>query len=95
MNKIDTNKAIKHIKENCDNISDHDILLAYAILNAINAQLDGQDCNQKDLLFCIYNKHDERMHQYGIGSWTTMNRIMMNAKKNYPNAGFYVGEADD
>ena len=93
MNKIDTNKAIRHIKENVKDISDKDTVLAYAILNAINDQLEGHDCNSKYLLFCIYNKYDERMYQYGTGDWTTMNRIMSNAKKHHPNAGFYVGEA--
>ena len=92
--KIDTNKAIKHIKENVNGISGRDIVLAYALLNAITDQLEGHDTNQKDLLFCIYNKHDERMYQYGTGDWTTMNRIMGNAKKDHPNAGFYVGETE-
>ena len=94
MRKIDTNKAIRNIKENVKNISDRDIVLAYAILNAINDQLDEQDTSQKDLLFCIYNKNNERMYQYGTGDWTTMNRIMRNAEKNYPDAGFYVGETE-
>lgn len=95
MKKIDTNKAIKHIKENVKGISDHDIVLAYAILNAINNQLEGHDCNSNYLLFCIYNKHNERMYQYGTGDWIRMNRIMRNVEKNYPDAGFYVGETDD
>jgi hypothetical protein len=95
MKKIDTNKAIRHIKENVKDISDKDTVLAYAILNAINDQLEEHDTNQNDLLFCIYNKHDERMYQYGTGDWTRMNRIMRNVEKNYPDAGFYVGETDD
>lgn len=95
MKKIDTKKALEHIRDNYGYMSDHDMVLAYAILNAINDQLEGHDCNSNYLLFCIYNKHNERMYQYGTGDWTTMNRIMSNAKKHHPNAGFYVGETDD
>lgn len=95
MKKIDTNNAIRQIKENVKDISDRDTVLAYAILNAINDQLDEHDTKPKDLVFCIYNRLNERMYQYGTGDWTRMNRIMRNVEKNYPDAGFYVGEVED
>lgn len=64
------------------------------VLEAVNDQLSDCKDKCKDISFCIYNKSGDRMFQYGIGDWCMMNRVLRSAEKDYPNAGFYVGETE-
>lgn len=42
-------------------------------------------------VFAIYNSRDERMWQYGTGSWNTMKHYVLDAAiKGNPNAGFHL-----